>query len=50
VARRGCEALVADPAGLLVGAMGSFRRGKPSSGDADVLISHRDGRSHAGLV
>ena len=29
---------------------GSFRRGRATCGDVDVLVSHPDGRSHAGLM
>ncbi|XP_076839046.1 DNA polymerase lambda [Brachyhypopomus gauderio] len=34
---------------LLVVACGSYRRGKPTCGDVDVLITHPDGRSHKGV-
>ena len=29
---------------------GSFRRGKSTCGDVDVLVSHPDGRSHQGVM
>lgn len=29
---------------------GSFRRGKPTCGDVDVLVSHPDGRSHQDVM
>lgn len=35
--------------GLLCVACGSYRRGKPTCGDVDVLITHPDGRSHRGV-
>lgn len=28
---------------------GSYRRGKPTCGDVDILITHPDGRSHKGI-
>ncbi|XP_068607306.1 DNA polymerase lambda [Brachionichthys hirsutus] len=34
---------------LLAMACGSFRRGKPTCGDVDVLISHPDRKSHKGV-
>uniref|UniRef100_UPI003AAD08A7 DNA polymerase lambda isoform X2 n=1 Tax=Centroberyx gerrardi TaxID=166262 RepID=UPI003AAD08A7 len=37
-----------DP-GLLAMACGSYRRGKATCGDVDVLISHPDGKSHKGV-
>ncbi|XP_026025886.1 DNA polymerase lambda [Astatotilapia calliptera] len=37
-----------DP-GLVAIACGSYRRGKATCGDVDVLISHPDGRSHRGI-
>ncbi|XP_035492874.2 DNA polymerase lambda [Scophthalmus maximus] len=37
-----------DP-GLLAVACGSYRRGKATCGDVDVLISHPDGKSHKGI-
>ncbi|XP_050000777.1 DNA polymerase lambda isoform X4 [Alexandromys fortis] len=35
--------------GLLCVACGSYRRGKKTCGDVDVLITHPDGRSHQGI-
>ncbi|XP_043912284.1 DNA polymerase lambda isoform X2 [Protopterus annectens] len=35
--------------GLVVMACGSYRRGKFSCGDVDVLITHPDGKSHKGV-
>ncbi|XP_030591127.1 DNA polymerase lambda [Archocentrus centrarchus] len=37
-----------DP-GLVAMACGSYRRGKATCGDVDVLISHPDGKSHKGV-
>lgn len=37
-----------DP-GLLAMACGSYRRGKATCGDVDVLITHPDGQSHKGV-
>ena len=37
-----------DP-GLVTLACGSYRRGKATCGDVDVLISHPDGKSHKGI-
>ncbi|KAK3511074.1 hypothetical protein QTP70_030108 [Hemibagrus guttatus] len=34
---------------LQVVACGSYRRGKPTCGDVDVLITHPDGQSHKGI-
>lgn len=36
--------------GLEVVACGSYRRGKATCGDVDVLITHSDGKSHQGLL
>ncbi|CAN9509939.1 unnamed protein product [Ophioblennius macclurei] len=41
-------ALALDP-GLLAVACGSYRRGKATCGDVDVLITHPDGVSHKGV-
>lgn len=38
-----------DP-GLVCKTCGSYRRGKPTCGDVDVLISHPDGKSHYGVL
>ncbi|XP_024898117.1 DNA polymerase lambda isoform X3 [Pteropus alecto] len=35
--------------GLLCVACGSYRRGRATCGDVDVLITHPDGRSHQGI-
>ncbi|KAJ8389822.1 hypothetical protein AAFF_G00112910 [Aldrovandia affinis] len=35
--------------GLLAFACGSYRRGKATCGDVDVLITHPDGKSHRGV-
>nr|XP_043885103.1 DNA polymerase lambda isoform X2 [Solea senegalensis] len=35
--------------GLVAMACGSYRRGKATCGDVDVLISHPDGKSHKGI-
>ncbi|GLD60942.1 DNA polymerase lambda [Lates japonicus] len=37
-----------DP-GLMAMACGSYRRGKATCGDVDILISHPDGKSHKGI-
>uniref|UniRef100_UPI00398EB9C4 DNA polymerase lambda n=1 Tax=Pristiophorus japonicus TaxID=55135 RepID=UPI00398EB9C4 len=34
---------------LIALACGSYRRGKPTCGDVDVLITHPDGKSHRGV-
>ncbi|XP_027707597.1 DNA polymerase lambda isoform X2 [Vombatus ursinus] len=36
--------------GLLSVACGSYRRGKATCGDVDVLVTHPDGRSHKGIL
>ncbi len=36
--------------GLLLQTCGSYRRGKATCGDCDILISHRDGVSHEHLL
>lgn len=41
-------ALAIDPH-LVAMACGSYRRGKATCGDVDVLISHPDGKSHKGV-
>ncbi|XP_059254378.1 DNA polymerase lambda isoform X1 [Mustela nigripes] len=43
------EAAQAFSPGLLCVACGSYRRGKASCGDVDVLLTHPDGRSHQGI-
>ena len=35
--------------GLEVVTCGSYRRGKPTCGDVDILITHPDGRSYRGI-
>ncbi|XP_077461931.1 DNA polymerase lambda isoform X2 [Stigmatopora argus] len=46
VVRHAVQAI--DP-GLVAIACGSYRRGKSTCGDVDVLISHPDGKSHKGV-
>ncbi|XP_057700720.1 DNA polymerase lambda [Corythoichthys intestinalis] len=46
VVRNAAQAI--DP-GLVAMACGSYRRGKSTCGDVDVLISHPDGKSHKGV-
>ena len=36
--------------GLEALACGSYRRGKPTCGDVDVIVSHPDGKSHEGVM
>ncbi|XP_026159812.1 DNA polymerase lambda [Mastacembelus armatus] len=43
------EAAQSIDSGLVVIACGSYRRGKATCGDVDVLISHPDGKSHKGV-
>ncbi|XP_032851005.2 DNA polymerase lambda isoform X3 [Tyto alba] len=43
------QAALALKPGLLCVACGSYRRGKPTCGDVDVLVTHPDGRSHHGV-
>ena len=40
------EGALAINSGLIVQACGSYRRGKPTCGDVDILITHPDGHSH----
>ncbi|KAK7076416.1 hypothetical protein SK128_014977 [Halocaridina rubra] len=43
------EAALTIKEGLIVMVCGSYRRGKPTCGDVDVLITHPDGQSHTNL-
>ena len=43
------DAVQAIEPGLVALACGSYRRGKATCGDVDVLISHPDGKSHKGV-
>ncbi|XP_047616376.1 DNA polymerase lambda isoform X3 [Phacochoerus africanus] len=43
------EAAQAFNPGLLCVACGSYRRGRATCGDVDVLLTHPDGRSHQGI-
>ncbi|KAM6066805.1 DNA polymerase lambda isoform 4-T8 [Chlamydotis macqueenii] len=43
------EAALALKPGLICVACGSYRRGKPTCGDVDVLVTHPDGQSHRGV-
>ncbi|XP_061856904.1 DNA polymerase lambda isoform X2 [Colius striatus] len=43
------QAALALKPGLVCVACGSYRRGKPTCGDVDVLVTHPDGQSHRGL-
>ncbi|NWX50578.1 DPOLL polymerase, partial [Steatornis caripensis] len=43
------EAALALKPGLVCVACGSYRRGKPTCGDVDVLVTHPDGHSHRGV-
>ncbi|NWH68467.1 DPOLL polymerase, partial [Geococcyx californianus] len=43
------QAALALKPGLVCVACGSYRRGKPTCGDVDVLITHPDGESHRGV-
>lgn len=36
--------------GLTIQTCGSYRRGKATCGDVDILITHTDGISHEGLL
>ncbi|XP_033125582.1 DNA polymerase lambda-like isoform X4 [Anneissia japonica] len=36
--------------GYVLTTCGSFRRGKPTCGDIDILVSHPDGKSHKGIL
>ena len=35
--------------GIIAQACGSYRRGKATCGDVDVLVTHPDGKSHKGI-
>ncbi|NXI56583.1 DPOLL polymerase, partial [Chloroceryle aenea] len=43
------QAALALKPGLMCVACGSYRRGKPTCGDVDVLVTHPDGQSHRGV-
>ncbi|NWI41758.1 DPOLL polymerase, partial [Picathartes gymnocephalus] len=43
------QAALALKPGLVCVACGSYRRGKATCGDVDVLVTHPDGRSHRGV-
>ncbi|XP_078132919.1 DNA polymerase lambda isoform X1 [Sander vitreus] len=43
------DAVQAIDPGLVAMACGSYRRGKATCGDVDILISHPDGKSHKGV-
>lgn len=43
------EAALSLQPGLIVMACGSYRRGKLTCGDVDVLVTHPDGKSHKGI-
>jgi DNA polymerase lambda len=48
--RKGCFELIKDgEKNLSVEACGSFRRGRPTCGDIDVLITYKDGKNIKGL-
>ncbi|XP_022796242.1 DNA polymerase lambda-like [Stylophora pistillata] len=44
------EAAIEINSGLQAFACGSYRRGKPTCGDVDVIVSHPDGKSHEGVM
>ena len=44
-----CAAVDGIDPGLIAMACGSFRRGKATCGDVDVLITHPDGKSNRGV-
>lgn len=44
------EAAESIRSGLLIQTCGSYRRGKATCGDCDILITHRDGVSHEHLL
>ena len=44
------EAAATFRTGLLIQTCGSYRRGKATCGDCDILITHRDGVSHEHLL
>ncbi|KAK3096066.1 hypothetical protein FSP39_022699 [Pinctada imbricata] len=46
VVRKAAESL---QEGIIAQACGSYRRGKKTCGDVDVLVTHPDGRSHKGI-
>lgn len=43
------EAALTINSGLIVETCGSYRRGKPTCGDVDILVTHPDGHSHKNI-
>ncbi|KAK3595810.1 hypothetical protein CHS0354_014626 [Potamilus streckersoni] len=44
-----CDAAESIQPGIIAHACGSYRRGKTTCGDVDVLVTHPDGKSHKGI-
>ncbi|KAL3863874.1 hypothetical protein ACJMK2_005601 [Sinanodonta woodiana] len=44
-----CDAAESIQPGVIAHACGSYRRGKATCGDVDVLVTHPDGKSHKGI-